>query len=396
MALLLGAVPPEPGCIPAVRLRGARVAGRLDVMGAVVGFGLICESCWFDTAPRFVEATTKTVRLVGCSLAGFDGTRMRTEGILNFYQTKVRGVLRMDRATVAGEVCLGQALVDGGSGEAVAARGLIVSGDLDCTDMISDGPVQLRNARIDGAVQLTGAQISCPGGLAVDATNAVIGAGWDGDGMIVQGETRLRHARIAGSLRFAAARLSNSGGVALGAGGLAVEGGVWCAGLSASGEIRLVGARLGVNLTLTGAELCNPTGPALNLDRASLYDLDATDLVVSGGLVTLIGAEIASRVNMARARLTGGNGAMALDADGARIRRRLVLDQAQIIGEVSVSSANLGSRILLRRARVENPDGTALRLSPVDVAVDVLCEDMVAVGRVDLTGRPNLRSLSVI
>jgi len=220
MALLLGAVPPEPGCIPAVRLRGARVEGRLDVMGAVVGFGLICESCWFDTAPRFVEATTKTVCLVSCSLAGFDGTRMRTEGILNFYQTKMRGVLRMDRATIAGEVCLGQALIDGGSGEAVAARGLIVSGDLDCTDMISDGPVHLPNARIDGAAQLTGVRISCPGGLAVDATNAVIGAGWDGDRMIVQGEIRLRHARIAGSLRLAAARLSNSGGVALGAGGL--------------------------------------------------------------------------------------------------------------------------------------------------------------------------------
>ena len=149
---------------------------------------------------------------------------------------------------------------------------------------------------------------------------------------------------------------------------------------------RRSGARLGANLVLTSAELCNSNGPALNLDRATLNDLDATNLVVSRGPVTLIGAEIASRVNLARAQLSGGVGAMALDADGASIRRRLILDQAQITGEVSVSSANLGSRLLLRRARVENAGGTALRLSPADVAVDVLCEDMTATGRVDLTG----------
>jgi hypothetical protein len=217
-------------------------------------------------------------------------------------------------------------------------------------------------------------------------TNAVIGAGFDGNGMIVDGETRLRHARIAGSLRLATAQLRNLSGVALGAGGLALEGGLWCTRLSASGELRLVGARLSANLTLTSAELCNPAGVALNLDRAILNDLDATELVVSGGKVSLIGAGIASRMNLARARLAGGNGAIALDADGASIGRRLILDQAHITGEVSASSSNVGARMLLRRARIENTGGTALRLSPVDVAVDVLCTDMTVTGRVDLTG----------
>jgi hypothetical protein len=41
-ALLLGAVTPESGRIPAVRLRGVRVAGRLDLMGATVTLGFIC------------------------------------------------------------------------------------------------------------------------------------------------------------------------------------------------------------------------------------------------------------------------------------------------------------------------------------------------------------------
>jgi hypothetical protein len=225
-ALLLGAAEPEPGCFPAIRLRGARIAGRLDVIGATVSFGLICECCWFDAALRFVEATTKTVRLVNCSIAGFNGTRMRTEGILNLYRTKISGALLLDQATIIGQACLAQAAIDGQAGEAVAAHGLAVSGDLDCTEMTARDPVRLGNTRIDGSVQLTGAQISSSGGLALDATNAVIGAGLDGGRMIVDGETRLRHTRIAGSLRLPAAQLRNLGAVALGAGGLTVQSGM--------------------------------------------------------------------------------------------------------------------------------------------------------------------------
>ncbi len=385
-ALLLGAASPEPGCIPAVRLRGVRVAGRLDLMGATVSFGLACECCWFDTAPRFAEATTKTVRLVNCSLPGFDGTRMRTEGIFNLHQTTVRGALLLDRATAAGEVCLRQTVIEGHGDKTVAARGLVVSGDLDLTEMISRGPFVLGNARIEGSVQLAGAQISSRQGLALDATNAVIGAGFDGSRIIVEGETRLRHARIAGRLQLTGAQLRNPSGAALGAGGAAVEGGVWCTRLSASGEVRFVGARLGANLTMTSAELCNPAGAALNLDRADLQDLDAAELVVSGGSVSLVAAHITGRLNLERARLTPGKGASALVADGSSVGRRFILDQAHVIGEVSVSAGQLGSRMLLRRARIENPGGTALHLSPVDVAVDVLCDGMTVAGRIDLTG----------
>lgn len=386
MALLLGAAKPEPGRFPAVRLRGVRVADRLDLMGATVTFGFICEGSWFDAAPRFVEATTKTVRLVSCSLPGFNGTRMRTEGIFNLHQSTVRGALLLDRAAVAGEVCLRQAVIEGRGDETVTARGLVVSGDLDLTEMTSHGPVRLGNARIEGSVQLADARISSRQGLALDATNAVIGAGFEGSRMIVDGETRLRHVRIAGRLVLTAAQLRNSGGAALGAGGLAVDGGVWCARLSAVGEMRFVGARLGANLTLSGAELCNPTGAALNLDRADVQDLEAPELVVSGGSVSLIGAQITGRVNLARARLAAGKGAMALDADGSSVGRRLILDQAHITGEVSVSSGRLGARMLLRGAHIENPGHTALRLSPVDVGVDVLCDGMTVTGRVDLTG----------
>jgi hypothetical protein len=64
-ALLLGARDPERGHFPAVRLRGARITGRIDLMGAVITHALVLEHCRFDEPLRFVEATTKTVRITG-------------------------------------------------------------------------------------------------------------------------------------------------------------------------------------------------------------------------------------------------------------------------------------------------------------------------------------------
>jgi hypothetical protein len=78
-ALLLGACAGEPGHAPAVRLRGARVSGRLDLMGATVNSVLLCEHCWFDAEVRLVEATTRTVRIVDSRLRRLNGTRMRAD-----------------------------------------------------------------------------------------------------------------------------------------------------------------------------------------------------------------------------------------------------------------------------------------------------------------------------
>jgi hypothetical protein len=194
---MLGAVAPEPGCFPAVRLRGARILGRLDLMGATVNCALVCEYCCFDTPLRFVEATTRTLRLVDSKVAGFNGARMRVEGIFNLYRSTMSAVLRLDGATVKGEVCLREAII----GEGVSARGLIIDGNFDGWDLVAHGPVALTNARISGSVYLAGARITWHGSPALDATNAVVGGGLNGDQMLVDGETRLRRTRIAASIR---------------------------------------------------------------------------------------------------------------------------------------------------------------------------------------------------
>ena len=163
---------------------------------------------------------------------------------------RCKGVLRLDGATVKDEVCLREAVIGEGGGEAVSARGLTIDGDLDGWDLVSHGPVALANARISGSVYLAGSRITWHGSPALDATNAVIGGGLNGDRPMVDGETRLRRTRIAASIQLPGARLHNAHGSALEAEALAVDGGLWCdRGFSALGEMRLAGARFGGSVT---------------------------------------------------------------------------------------------------------------------------------------------------
>jgi hypothetical protein len=123
-SLLLGACDMEPGFAPGVRLRGARVVGRLDLMGAAVISALVCEFCHFDEELRFVESSTKTVRVVDSYLPAFNGTRMRLDGILNLWGSTIPGVTRIEQAKIAGQVCLRGAITGTADspGEAVAAE----------------------------------------------------------------------------------------------------------------------------------------------------------------------------------------------------------------------------------------------------------------------------------
>jgi len=384
--LLLGACDPEPGHAPAVRLRGARISGRLDLMGATLSCPLVCEYCHFDGEPRFVESSAKTVRIVASHLPGFNGTRMRLDGILNFSSSVVDSVIRLDQAKVAGQVCLRAVTAGSGTGEvAVAANGLNVDGDADCVGLIARGSVQLQGAQVGGTIDLSGAQITGPQERAITLSNAVIGGRLIGNGMSAQGEVRMHNTCVGASLGLSGARLSNPAGVALSAGGLTVQGGVFCVeGFTADGEIRLIGARLGANLALAGAVLSNPGKVALNLGRAAIGDFDAAGIVCSGQ-VRCVGTRIASGLNLTDARLDSGRDDLAaLIADGAAVEGMLMLTRLQARGEVSFRTGRVGQRVLLVGARLERPGGVALRFSRAEIATDVFCDDMTVIGTMKL------------
>ncbi|MDN3357836.1 hypothetical protein [Actinomadura sp. DC4] len=395
-ALLLGAGGLEPGRHPAVRLRGARVTGRLDLMGATVGYALVCEDCYFEEPLRFVESTTKTVRVVGSRLPSFNGARMRADGILNFFRSRITEGLRLDRAKVTGEVTLRGATVGSDpDGLAVAADGLAVDGNVECNEgFTADGLVRIRGARLTGSLNMDDARLGGPGPVALDARNLSVDGWFIARRAVVDGEFGVTNARIAGWFDLSGSVLRNPGRTALGGGGLSVGGGLWChLGYTAEGETRLVGARLGGNLTLTEAGLSNPGGTALNLDRAVLGELDAPGLTVTGGQVRLAGTEIGGRLNLERARLSDGVDGTALFADGLSAQA-LLMDELRARGSMVIRTARISGRISLVRAELSSSD-TALRLSRTEVGADVFCPYMTAEGRVKLTGARIERHLTL-
>jgi hypothetical protein len=387
-SLLLGAADVEPGYTPAVRLRGAKIAGRLDLMGATVSAALVCEFCHFDEELRFVESATKTVRIVDSHLPGFNGTRMRLDGILNLWGCTIPGVTRIEQAKIAGQVCMRGAITGthGSGGESVAADGLVVDGSVDCSDLRACGSVSLRVARVAGSVDLSRARISLTGRAALIAENAEIAGRLDCRDLVVDGETRMHNTRIASSFVMSGAKLSNRDGLALGAGGLVVDGGVFLnSGFTVEGEIRLVGARLGANLTLSQATLQNAAGVALNLNRASMSVMDGSQLKCTGS-VSMVSAQVASDLNLTGADVKTGTEAPVVIAERASVGGALLLEGLRARGELNLRTIRVGQRVLLTGSDLANPGGTACRLSRSTIAADLFCDDMSAVGEIRLAG----------
>jgi hypothetical protein len=364
------------------------VTGRLDLLGATVAYALVCERCYFDEAPRFVEATTRTIRITDSWLPAVNAARMRLEGIFALRGTAVDGMVILDRASITGEANLRAAVLGaGGSGMAIRAEGLAIDGDLDCSDMSSRGLVLLRGSRITGSIYAAGAQARHPGNDALNADHAVIGGTFAADRMVVEGRTNLVNTRVAGNMRLRGTRLDNPGAVALSAGGLTVDGGMWCGeGFTASGAVSLIGARIRGALELDNARLNRPGGIALCLDRAVVSDVEASGLVVAAGRVTVAGAQITGRLNLREARLLGERGTVALDVDGTATGTDIILTQAEVEGEVQARAIRVGGRVLLQQAMIDNDSATAVRLSRGDITGDVLGDHMTVVGKMRLAG----------
>jgi hypothetical protein len=182
------------------------------------------------------------------------------------------------------------------------------------------------------------------------------------------------------------ARLQNPGGVALSAGGLTAAGGLFLIErFAAIGEVRMYGADLAANLTLSGATFTNPGGIALNLNRAAIGILHGPGLTCDGQ-VSLIGARIASDVDLSGAHLAGSKDHPALAADRASIEGALIAAGLHAHGEISLRTARVGQRAVFTDAQLDNVDGTALRLSRAQVAADVFCNGMTCAGRVRIAG----------
>lgn len=276
VALLVGAVEPEPGQVAAVRLVGARIVGSLNLGHADVSVPLALTGCSFDEAPHLYWASMNSVHLMRCRLPGLIASGTRVDGHLWLEASRIAGGLWLDGANITGILNMSGVQLHNPSGDALLADRLTVEANVYCDQGFSaQGEVRLPGARIGGQLILRGARLHNASGPALYASRLDVAANVFCDGgFTAEGEVRLRGARVGGYLSFVGAQLSAPGRTALNADDLAVETDVYCSdGFTANGAVSFSGARVTGQLSLRDARLRHDHGTALSLQRIQAEEL---------------------------------------------------------------------------------------------------------------------------
>ncbi|GAA1523755.1 hypothetical protein GCM10009678_01210 [Actinomadura kijaniata] len=380
--LLLGAAEPTPGRYPGVRLRGARVTGRLDLDGTAFDTMLDCGDCVFEHPVSLAEATVRTLRITDSRLPAFKAPRLRATGLLSLQGSTIDRDLRLDHARLESEV----RLADTTAGH-VRAHTIDLQGTLNAAGITVNGEFSVRGGHITGDLVLTGAHLSNPGQpAALQGDAATIDGHLRAANTHITGAVLLRNAHIGSGVSFDNARLSAPGHDTLNAGGMTVGGGVFCwHGFHADGGVRLIGAQISGNLTFDNARLHHPTGKALDLDSAACTSISGQNLHVTAGEVSMRNTRVAGQVDLDHAHLHNPDGPRSLAIDHAELGL-VSLRRLRAHGQVMLRATRINTRLLLPEAELHHPHGTALHAPGTEIGADLIAHDLLAEGQLHLHG----------
>jgi hypothetical protein len=296
--LVAARTPPGGGRLRAVRLRGARITGQLDLEAATLGCPLLLWDCHLEQPINLKEARAPAVRLPGCHLPGLAADQLETRGNLELNsEFTATGEVGLVGAHIGGDLRLSSASLTNHNGPALFADGLTVDQAMFCRDgFTATGEVRLVGAHIGGSLEFDGAGLTNPDGRALFADGLTVEQSmYCRDGFTATGEVNLLGAHIGAQLGFGGASLTNHNGPALFADRLTVDQSMHCGkGFTATGEVRLLGAKIGGQLSFKGATLANPGRVALNLQEVRTTALLLLPRKRPDGIVDLTAAKVGS------------------------------------------------------------------------------------------------------
>jgi hypothetical protein len=325
-----------------LRLRGARITGRLDLEYLTSSIFVELIDCFLDEG-----LTARGARLPFLSVEG-SLLEHRSEPAL--YAARFSAsALFLDRATFI-------ASCENGAVRLAGAH----LGQLDIYDAV------LRN-ECGPALSAEGAQVE-----EVLYLNGLDAMGTGLDGAVVLANSHL------GGLNCYKATLRGEYGPALNANGLQVDHDVDFRGFTAIGgdigAVRLTGAHIGGSLECDGAEFRNDSGPALYADRLQVDQsmflrYGFTAIGNSGyGTVYLVGAHIGGHLDCTAADLRNDSGP-ALDAYSLQVGQGMYLGGgfAAFGGgkgvAVDLTDARVGGKFVFAPARLEHKADSHQRLA---------------------------------
>jgi hypothetical protein len=356
----------------AVELRGARIAGPLDLGGATLTCPLLLQDCYLDEPVDLGEARALTIRLPGCQLRqGLTGVQLFTQGNLELNQGfTADGGVSLIGAHIGG-------MLDCDAGQFVNPGGFAIDAAVATVDMamflgegfVARGQVRLLGAHIGGQLNCHEGCFANPGGTALDAEQLTVAQSmFCGTGFTAQGQVRLLGANIGGQLVCDGGRFLNPGGYALDGEQLTVAQSMFCRGepgarFVARGEVRLLGANIGGQLNCDGGRFLNPNGHALHGEQLTVtQSMFCRNGFVARGAVNLLGADIGGQLDCEGGLLANRNG-RALNGKGLTVAQGMFCRKEFVArGEINLLGANIGGELNCDDGRFSKPGGCALNM----------------------------------
>jgi cytoskeletal protein CcmA (bactofilin family) len=169
-----------------IRIKGARIAGPLDLTTATIDALLLLDRCRIEGDVSLRDATTRLVNLAHSRVVGsIDADRLHSNGGVYLRREFVcEGSVRLSAATIEGDLSCNRGKVlgkdeladDGSVKDRLALRcdRIRVSGSIFMDRFVATGEVRLLDAAVGANVVCTEATLSNPGRIALLADNARI------------------------------------------------------------------------------------------------------------------------------------------------------------------------------------------------------------------------------
>ena len=311
-----------------VHLRGARIAGGLDLRAAKLSCLLQLEDCYFDDpCPVDVDhAEVSLLALIRCRLPGLSGDSLKATKGLDLRGSILANALTLPNADITGRFCCTGTTLTGAVGDsrspavrqgyALDADGMKVSGDV-CLDggFTADGGIWLNGADIDGQLDCTGATLTAARTGKADDNGSIGDCAMYADGLKVGGNVSLSRC------------IANGGGIRLST--ATISGELICKGTQLNGSDHDGNALRANQLKTSG--------------NVSIGADGNQGFAAGGGKISLTNATIGGEFRLRPRSLAVGRENVALDAASAHITQRFLWQpETQIQAQVILENVTVG------------------------------------------------------